>query len=1087
MFGAFAAEGNLMSCVSVRAGRLVVALLVSVAVVLGAAPAGWGAGGSVAPRPGVVRPAARGAGNPAPQVVPSLREWSGGQGVLRLGEGSRIVVDGDDGSLADAARTFRDDLAGVTGLSLPVVSGSRPRAGDVFLSLHGADRALGSEGYQLNVADATVVRGNAGTGVFYGTQTLLQILETTPGHRVLPRGVARDWPSQRERGFLLDAGRKYYSPDYVVQAIREMAYLRLNTLQLHFTDNNAFRLVSDRFPYLAAPQAYTKADIRRFEAAARRYHVTIIPEIEMPAHAEAILMARPDLRFDCSAMGGSTLDVTKAETRKVTSALIDEFAPLFSGPEFHIATDEYPPQTDMERCPELVKYAKDHGFASTADVFVDFINQMNKVVRSHGKRMVIWNWWDVDKKPTISPDKNIKVEAWTTAAESGEDHSAQKYLDQGYDVVASPSDTHYVTPGFPLLPDPAYLYEKWTPLQNPHLDGYQISVWSDNADTRPDSYFDAYLRRPREVLADRLWGGPRQGTVADFFTRADAIGTPPGVPGYDLPGRLTGTPYGTSPAWDNSSSTFDKAFDGDPITDFLYAQPNGGYTGIDLGAGHESAVSTVRFFPGANQRQLDRMQGGRFEGCTDGPASGCRTLATVKDKPAFGWNELPSTDTGRFRWLRYVGPDDGYASVAEIEFLAPPSAGPVVTVQGPSRLRQLGDNQVVTTYRNSTTRPVHDVRLDLTAAATQDRAVRNGQALSQARFPTVQPGQTVSTRWQVDVPLAAATGTYHLLSQATYQEQPGEGELRRETRGFARSTLDEALDAAIDPDFVALDAGDSREAKLKITNHAAGPVKIAWHYVRLPSTNPGFTLDPADDTLTVSAGGTATATLKAVAADKATGSTPGPARVDLTAGSAGQPGTQAGSVELNVLWYPGAKPSLAAAYNNAGITDDNNPTAGSFDGGVASFSAQGLAADGLTPGATVNHGGQTFTWPDVPSAKPDNVATDGQVIAASGSGSKLGFLGSAAFGTQSGTVYITYTDGSVARAPLTFADWWANEPVPGSDIVSTSPWNVPPDVSDQDHPVSVYYTAIPLDPAKTVRFITLPTNRDLHVFATAIG
>jgi hypothetical protein len=190
-----------------------------------------------------------------------------------------------------------------------------------------------------------------------------------------------------------------------------------------------------------------------------------------------------------------------------------------------------------------------------------------------------------------------------------------------------------------------------------------------------------------------------------------------------------------------------------------------------------------------------------------------------------------------------------------------------------------------------------------------------------------------------------------------------------------------------------------------------------------------------------------------VAASNAADSTPGPPRVDLTASSAGQPETRAGSVTLTVLWYPGAQPSLAATYNNAVITDDANVTAATFDGGVASYSAQGLAAAGLTPGATVNHDGQTFTWPDVPPAQLDNTATDGQVIATSGSGAKIGFLGAGCCGIQTGTLYITYTDGSIARAPLTFADWWTNAPVPGSDIVATSPWNVPPGNPDPDHPV----------------------------------
>ncbi|HEY3089746.1 MAG TPA: family 20 glycosylhydrolase, partial [Jatrophihabitantaceae bacterium] len=569
---------------------------------------------------------------------------------------------------------------------------------------------------------------------------------------------------------MLDAGRHYYSPDFIVQQIHEMAYLKLNTLHLHLTDNDAFGLVSERFPYLATPGAYTRADLARFEAVARRYHVTIIPEIEMPAHSAAILLARPDLGFDCPQMGNATLDVTKPAVRQFATALIDEFAPLFSGPEFMIGTDEYPTQATQENCPELVQYAHEHGFASTADVFVDFINELNGVVRSHGKRMVIWNWWNVNQDPTSAPDRNVKVEVWTTAATGTTDnHSPQTYLDMGYDVVASPSDTLYVTPGSLLLPDPKFLYEQWVPLVDPHLSGYEISVWSDNAQTAPDSYFDAYLRRPREVVADRLWGGPRQGTVADFFARADAIGTPAGVPEYRLPNRLTGTPYGTSPGY-QASSTFEKAFDGDPITYFLYAEPNGGYTGIDLGAGHESAVSLVHFFPTPGAQNLDRLVGGRFQGCADGPTSGCQTLATVQARPAFGWNDLAIAGPGRYRWLRYVGPDGGYGSIAEIEFIAPTRA---LTVQAPERLRQLGGNQVVTGYLNTTTSPVYDVRLGLTAYATDDRAARTVRPLDGARFPVVQPGETVSTKWQVDVPLSAATGTYHLVGRAAYQRSPG--------------------------------------------------------------------------------------------------------------------------------------------------------------------------------------------------------------------------------------------------------------------------------------------------------------------------
>ncbi len=175
-----------------------------------------------------VRPAAAAAQNPAPEVVPSIREWSGGSGSFELDARSRIVV--DSGALAGEARMLRDDLAAVTGFGLRLVTGKNPEAGDLFLSDHGAPAELGREGYALDIGDRVELRGGSSVGVFYGTQTVLQMLRATPGQRTLPRGEARDWPRFRERGYMLDVGRRYWSPDYIVQTIREMAYLKLNTL-----------------------------------------------------------------------------------------------------------------------------------------------------------------------------------------------------------------------------------------------------------------------------------------------------------------------------------------------------------------------------------------------------------------------------------------------------------------------------------------------------------------------------------------------------------------------------------------------------------------------------------------------------------------------------------------------------------------------------------------------------------------------------------------------------------------------------------------------------------------------------------------
>jgi beta-glucosidase len=189
--------------------------------------------------------------------------------------------------------------------------------------------------------------------------------------------------------------------------------------------------------------------------------------------------------------------------------------------------------------------------------------------------------------------------------------------------------------------------------------------------------------------------------------------------------------------------------------------------------------------------------------------------------------------------------------------------------------------------------------------------------------------------------------------------------------------------------------------------------------------------------------------------------------------------------------------SLAAAYDNAGISDNSDPAAANFDGTGESFSAQALAAGAptaLSPGGQASLGGTTFTWP-TPVGAPDNVIADGQIIDISGSGTDLGFLGAAGFGAASGTGTVTYTDGSTQSFGLSMADWYNNAPVAGGEIATTtSSWNSSSS-TQVPHPVSIYFASVPLDPGKTVVSVTLPTVSTgvangvnaMHIFAMAIG
>ena len=228
---------------------------------------------------------------------------------------------------------------------------------------------------------------------------------------------------------------------------------------------------------------------------------------------------------------------------------------------------------------------------------------------------------------------------------------------------------------------------------------------------------------------------------------------------------------------------------------------------------------------------------------------------------------------------------------------------------------------------------------------------------------------------------------------------------------------------------------------------------------------------------------------------------PGTSTLQVVIGSrAGRPtagrfGDRTGLVEASAtVTVPYS--SLTAAYNNTGISDNSDVTAADYDGVGDSYSAQALAAGTptpLTPGGQVTIGGTTFTWPSAAPGTPDNVVTGGQTVAVSGSGTDLGFLGASQNGTASGTLTVNYTDGSSQSFNLNMADWYANSPAVGNQLLTTtSSWNFSSSTQTA-HPVSIYFGSVPLQQGKQVSSVTLPVLSNaggttaMHIFAMATG
>jgi hypothetical protein len=227
-----------------------------------------------------------------------------------------------------------------------------------------------------------------------------------------------------------------------------------------------------------------------------------------------------------------------------------------------------------------------------------------------------------------------------------------------------------------------------------------------------------------------------------------------------------------------------------------------------------------------------------------------------------------------------------------------------------------------------------------------------------------------------------------------------------------------------------------------------GSVTVAFQ-IRVPEQRPGFTLRTFTATATYSGGET----------------------VGTRTQKAGTP-----------------LPNLAAAFNNVAVSNESDPTKGNFDGDGNSFSAQRLAEKGVTPGSTVTALGASFTWPG-PAGSKDNVAAAGQTFAYSGQGARLVLLGSGASFAAVGTVKVWYTDGTSTTGSIGFPNWsFQDAGEHGATLaISTAGRNTPAGYANGEYQYRVFANSIPLDPAKTVELITMPSNGAMHVFGVAVA
>lgn len=493
-------------------------------------------------------PAGAGAANPRPETIPALRLWHGGTGSTRLSRASRIVVPPRwRVRLRPVANLLAQELR------LRAVVGGRAHPGDIVLSLGAPHRRLGTEGYRLRIGRWVTITARTAGGAFYGTRTLLQLLHRS---RRLERGSAEDWPRYPVRGLMIDLGRRVYPVEWIIGEIRQLAYLKLNLLHLHLTDDQRWGIRSKSHPELASPGALTEPQLKRILAVAARYHVTVVPEIDMPAHVGALLAAHPDLELKAATAlsppqspDSRKLDISSPAALALVKQLLDEYLARFPGPYWDVGGDEYLTPAAEPAYPQLETYAQQHygPNATVKDAILGFFNWVDGIVRAHHK--TLWAWHDElggGTAVTAAPD--IQAGWWIDLSPLSEPRppTPQQLLDGGHAILNQGwFPTYYTEDLGPIQgkPSMAKTYETWevnqfcSPTENDQFFepcyvispsdrrnlGSTINAWDDHELSL--SELRSGLEPPLMVLAQKTWQSPElTSSYAGFEPIMAAIG-----------------------------------------------------------------------------------------------------------------------------------------------------------------------------------------------------------------------------------------------------------------------------------------------------------------------------------------------------------------------------------------------------------------------------------------------------------------------------------------------------------------------------------------------------------------------------------
>ncbi|MGH9082317.1 MAG: beta-N-acetylhexosaminidase [Acidimicrobiales bacterium] len=499
----------------------------------------------------------------AVQIVPRPARLAEGCGrPVEIADPLTIAADPE---LAPEVRWFRRVLEAATGFGVELVGPDEP----VLLRLavgelpRGVGGAAPPGAYRLDSRDGQiVVTGDSRIGVFYGLQTLRQLLPDYTLRRapVTPRSpspvvavdavVIEDWPRFEWRGLLLDLARHFIPKDFVLKLVDLAAFHKLNVVHLHLTDDQGWRVAVDRYPRLVEVGAwrrespvghaqegrfdgiphggyYSREDLRELAAYAAERHVTVVPEVDMPGHMSAAIAAYPELGnsgrpIEVGTRWGVSPHVLNLEesTVRFCTDVVDEVADLFGDRYFHVGGDECA-TAEWETSRRGRALMADHGYTQSRQLQSWFTGRIAAHLEGRGTTLV--GWEEIAREG--APPGTIVVPWRTDGA------AAIPAVRSGHDVVMAPERSVYLDwahaddPAEPLAiggvtsvervyafePVPAALGEE----HRHRVLGAQCQLWTEYVATPARAEYQLFPRLC--AFAETVWSPAEPGGAARSY------------------------------------------------------------------------------------------------------------------------------------------------------------------------------------------------------------------------------------------------------------------------------------------------------------------------------------------------------------------------------------------------------------------------------------------------------------------------------------------------------------------------------------------------------------------------------------------